>query len=171
MDYVQANDTCIQCHSQGRPLANPIEGNYYDWPVGYHVGRNLAEYWQLEEHTLGETTFTHFPDGTAHKNRMQGNDFVQSVMYRRGVTCSTCHDVHGTDKPCTVAHARQRRSAWTVTARVYRMARARRRSKLTPTTRPARREVNASTATCRRSRRQSLRSRCARILLRSSPRR
>jgi len=29
---------------------------------------------------LGETTFTHFPDGTAHKNRMQGNDFVQSVM-------------------------------------------------------------------------------------------
>ena len=21
-------------------------------------------------------TFTHFPDGTAHKNRMQGNDFV-----------------------------------------------------------------------------------------------
>ena len=28
-----ANDTCIQCHSQGRPLKNPIEGKYYDWPV------------------------------------------------------------------------------------------------------------------------------------------
>ena len=28
----------------------------------------------------------HFADGTAHKNRMQGNDFVQSLMYRRGVT-------------------------------------------------------------------------------------
>jgi predicted CXXCH cytochrome family protein len=27
---------------------------------------------------------------------MQGNDFVQSVMYRRGVTCFSCHDVHGT---------------------------------------------------------------------------
>ena len=27
---------------------------------------------------------------------MQGNDFVQSVMYTRGVTCSSCHDVHGT---------------------------------------------------------------------------
>ena len=95
-DYVRANDTCIQCHSQGRPLTNPIGGKYYDWPVGYHVGLNLADYWRLEEHTLGETTFTHFPDGTAHKNRMQGNDFVQSVMYRRGVTCFTCHDVHGT---------------------------------------------------------------------------
>jgi predicted CXXCH cytochrome family protein len=97
MDYVSANDTCIQCHSQGRPLTNPIEGKYYDWPVGYHVGLNLGDFWQLEEHTLGETTFTHYPDGSAHKNRMQGNDFVQSVMYRRGVTCFSCHDVHGTD--------------------------------------------------------------------------
>ena len=97
MDFVAASDTCIQCHSQGRPLTNPIEGKYYDWPVGYHVGSNLRDFWQLEEHTLGETTFTHYPDGTAHKNRMQGNDFVQSVMYRRGVTCFSCHDVHGTD--------------------------------------------------------------------------
>jgi predicted CXXCH cytochrome family protein len=97
MDYVRANDSCIQCHSQGRPLTSPIEGKYYDWPVGYKVGLNLRDFWQLEEHTLGEMTFTHFPDGSAHKNRMQGNDFVQSVMYRRGVTCASCHDVHGTD--------------------------------------------------------------------------
>jgi predicted CXXCH cytochrome family protein len=96
MDYVSASDTCIQCHSQGRPLKNPIEGQYYDWPVGYRVGLNLRDYWQLEDHKLGELTFTHFPEGTAHKNRMQGNDFVQSVMYRRGVTCADCHDVHGT---------------------------------------------------------------------------
>ncbi len=41
-------------------------------------------------------SFTHFADGTAHKNRMQGNDFVQSLMYKRGVTCFSCHDVHGT---------------------------------------------------------------------------
>jgi predicted CXXCH cytochrome family protein len=97
MDYVQANDTCIQCHSQGRPLTDPIEGRHYDWPVGYHAGAKLRDFWQLEEHTLGATTFTHYADGTAHKNRMQGNDFVQSVMYRRGVTCFDCHDVHGTD--------------------------------------------------------------------------
>ena len=97
MDYVAASDTCIQCHSQGQPRSNPIEGKYYDWPVGYHVGLKLADYWQLEDHTLGEAqNFLYFPDGTAHKNRMQGNDFVQSVMYRRGVTCFDCHDVHGT---------------------------------------------------------------------------
>ena len=95
MDYVHANDTCIQCHSQGRPLTNPIEGKYYDWPVGFSAGGNLQDFWQLEEHTLGATTFTHYAEGTAHKNRMQGNDFVQSIMYRRGITCFTCHDVHG----------------------------------------------------------------------------
>jgi predicted CXXCH cytochrome family protein len=97
MDYVSASDTCIQCHSQGQPLTSPIEGKYYDWPVGYHAGLKLKDFWKLEDHTLGETTFTHFPDGTAHKNRMQGNDFVQSVMYRRGITCFDCHDVHGTE--------------------------------------------------------------------------
>ena len=95
LDYVAAADTCIQCHSQGRPLTNPIGGKYYDWPVGFHVGMKLQDTWKLEDHRLGDTTFTHFPDGTAHKNRMQGNDFVQSLMYTRGVSCLTCHDAHG----------------------------------------------------------------------------
>jgi predicted CXXCH cytochrome family protein len=97
LDSVRANDTCIQCHSQGQPLKNPIEGKYYDWPVGFNMGEKLHDFWKLEEHKLGETTFTHYADGTAHKNRMQGNDFVQSVMYERGVKCSSCHDVHGTE--------------------------------------------------------------------------
>src|SRR6185437_5930387 len=95
-NYVQANDACIACHSQGQPLSNPIKGQYYDWPVGYHAGLKLSDYWKLEPHVFGETSFTHYPDGTAHKNRMQGNDFVQSLMYTRGVTCFSCHDVHGT---------------------------------------------------------------------------
>jgi predicted CXXCH cytochrome family protein len=97
LNYVQANDVCIQCHSQGRPLKNPIAGKYYDWPVGFRSGLDLKNFWQLEEHKLGETSFTHFADGTAHKNRMQGNDFTQSLMYTHGVACFSCHDVHGTE--------------------------------------------------------------------------
>lgn len=97
LDFVRANDTCIQCHSQGQPLTNPIEGRYYDWPVGFTQGGQLKNSWKLEEHKLGETSFTHFADGTGHKNRMQGNDFVQSQMYKRGVTCFSCHAPHGSD--------------------------------------------------------------------------
>lgn len=115
MDSFASNDTCIQCHSQGQPKTKLIEGKAYDWPVGYEVGRRLQDFWTLEETTLGQTDFLHYADGTAHKNRMQGNDFVQSVMYEKGVTCASCHDVHGTenyaqlrkpaDKICLDCHA------------------------------------------------------------------
>jgi len=55
----------FQCHSQGQPPASPIKGKYYDWPVGFQVGLKLSDFWKLEEHKLGETSFTHFGDGTA----------------------------------------------------------------------------------------------------------
>lgn len=96
LDYVRGVDVCIQCHSQGQPLEKPIEGVYYDWPVGYEPGDRLADFWELEQPELGEETFTHWPEGSAHKNRMQGNDYVTSLMYTRGVRCWGCHDVHGT---------------------------------------------------------------------------
>jgi hypothetical protein len=43
LDYVQANDACVQCHSQGQPLMNPIKGKYYDWPVGFSHGQETAD--------------------------------------------------------------------------------------------------------------------------------
>ncbi|HEY4012829.1 MAG TPA: c-type cytochrome [Polyangiaceae bacterium] len=105
LGYVAANDVCIQCHSQGRPVQSTIGGRAYDWPVGYEVPGRLSDVWRLEEHRLGETTFTHFADGTAHKNRMQGNDFVTSAMYTHRVTCFSCHDVHGTEHPANLRKA------------------------------------------------------------------
>jgi predicted CXXCH cytochrome family protein len=96
LDSMQATNVCIQCHSQGQPVSNPIDGKYWDWPVGFQVGMDLKNFWKLEEYKLGEETFTHFADGSGHKNRMQGNDFVQSAMYTHGVACNSCHDPHGT---------------------------------------------------------------------------
>lgn len=96
LDLVRGNDVCIQCHSQGKPRETPLNGVYYDWPVGFEPGKRLADFWEFEEHKLGEETFTHWPEGSAHKNRMQGNDYVQSAMYRKGVACWDCHDAHGT---------------------------------------------------------------------------
>ena len=94
LDSVRANDTCMQCHSQGRPLKDPIQGKHYDWPVGFLPGERLADYWMLEPTKLGTTSFYQFADMTARKNRMQGNDFVQSNMYHRGLRCFDCHQVH-----------------------------------------------------------------------------
>jgi predicted CXXCH cytochrome family protein len=99
LDYVRANDVCMQCHTQGRPTTLPIHGEYPDWPVGYLPGDRLADFWHLEEARLGTQDFYFFPDGSAHKNRMQGNDFVQSNMYHRGLRCFDCHQVHSNKNP------------------------------------------------------------------------
>ena len=84
----------LQCHSQGRPIQSPVNGEYVDWPVGYLPGQRLADVWKFEEAHLGRRTFTTGRTLTAHKNRMQGNDFTQSVMGHRGLRCFDCHDVH-----------------------------------------------------------------------------
>ena len=60
-DYVQANDTCIQCHSQGQPLTNPIKGQYYDWAVGYHAGLKLADYLEAGAAQAGRDQLHPFP--------------------------------------------------------------------------------------------------------------
>ncbi len=150
-----ASNVCVQCHSQGQPIAKPIDGKYYDWAVGYRPGLKLQDFWQLEEHKLGETTFTHFADGTAHKNRMQGNDFVQSLMYTRGVMCSTCHDVHGTANNADLRKPPQRDVPDVSWPAVGRTVRTRRRSNSTRTTRRTPPAVSASAAICRRSKRSS----------------
>lgn len=117
LDHIRADDICIQCHSQGVPADNPIDEKYFDWPVGFRPGHRLADVWVLDTPHLGEATFTHWPEGSAHKNRMQGNDYVQSQMYVDGVTCFGCHDVHGTtheadlvapaDELCATCHQPQ----------------------------------------------------------------
>jgi predicted CXXCH cytochrome family protein len=103
LDFVRANDVCMQCHSQGRPLQDPIAGKHYDWPVGFLPGDRLADTWSLERLKPGTTDFYQYPDLTGHKNRMQGNDFVQSNMYHRVLRCFDCHQVHSNTNPSNLA--------------------------------------------------------------------
>ena len=97
LDFVRANDVCIQCHSTGDSARNPIEGKNYAWPVGFRPGTVLKDFWKMDDRNALGPDNSYYPDGTGHGNRMQGNDFVTSVMYTRGVTCFSCHDVHGTE--------------------------------------------------------------------------
>jgi len=83
------------------PLAGPSIEESSEWQV-LRLGRRVPS-WRRAQRCVAtgrtqtwRSTFTHFPDGTAHKNRMQGNDFTSSLMYTHGVTCFSCHDVHGT---------------------------------------------------------------------------
>ncbi len=105
LDGVRANDVCLQCHSQGRNVQTPTNGEYVDYPVGYLPGQRLADVWRFEEPRMGTKDFYYWQDTTAHKNRMQGNDFVQSVMYHRDVRCFDCHDVHSNKHPSNLVAA------------------------------------------------------------------
>ncbi len=83
-------EVCQACHQAGKP-----EGTEYAWPVGYQPGKKLGDYWQGFEPEPGKQTSEFWSNGTAHKNRVQGNTFAQSVMHAHGLQCSNCHDSHG----------------------------------------------------------------------------
>src|SRR5579871_3415758 len=159
MDYVAASDTCIQCHSQGQPLANPIEGKYYDWPVGYNAGLKLQDYWKLEEHTLGApANFLHFPEAQRTRIACRATISCKASCIRaasRVSVVTTCM-ARRTTRSCA---CRPTNSASPVTARNRRMVRAPRRSSNTRITKTERRAAGAWTATCRRSKPKVLRAR------------
>jgi predicted CXXCH cytochrome family protein len=82
-------DVCLSCHQAGKP-----PGDEYAWPVGYQPGMDLSKYWHGFK-PEGKETAELWPNGTAHKNRVQGNTFPQSVMAHSGLQCSNCHESHG----------------------------------------------------------------------------
>ncbi len=83
-------DVCLACHAAGKPHG---EQKDYAWPVGYTPGDDLGKYWKAFA-PEGKQTPEFWPGGTAHKNRVQGNTFVQSVMHDNALQCSNCHDMH-----------------------------------------------------------------------------
>lgn len=87
-------EVCLSCHQAGRPA-----GNEYAWAVGYQPGKKLSDYWHGLEPQPGKQTAEFWDDGTAHKNRVQGNTFTHSIMHGAGIQCSNCHDSHGSRYP------------------------------------------------------------------------
>ena len=55
----------------------------------------LSKFWHGFEHEDGKQTAEFWHNGTAHKNRVQGNTFLRSLMYHAGLQYSNCHDSHG----------------------------------------------------------------------------
>ncbi len=88
----RGNMVCFQCHMSGRPPEGEFEK--YAWPVGYKPGDDFNKYWVYARPT-GENIYELWADGFAHKNRVQGNTFIQSKMYSNRLRCFTCHDPHG----------------------------------------------------------------------------
>lgn len=84
-------DVCLACHQAGKPKGT----NDYAWAVGYQPGKTLTDFWQGFEPESGKQTAEFWANGTAHKNRVQGNTYTHSVMHTRGLQCSNCHDAHG----------------------------------------------------------------------------
>ena len=155
LDSVHANDICIQCHSQGQPLTNPIEGRYYDWPVGFHAGLDLKDFWQLEEHKLGRDDV----HALRRRHGAQEPDAGQRLRAERDVHARR----HLLQLPRRARHAEQRRPDQAGERHLpdvprpevaERSARAR-RSSSTRIIAPAAPATSASAATCRRSSRRS----------------
>lgn len=84
-------DVCLSCHQAGKPSTSAE----YAWAVGYQPGKTLTDFWRGFEPEPGKQTAEFWANGTAHKNRVQGNTYTHSVMHARGLQCSNCHDAHG----------------------------------------------------------------------------
>ena len=75
----QQPEACGQCHARRGSLDEP-----------YSHGKSLADTHQVALLDDG----LYFADGQIHEEVYVYGSFVQSRMYRAGVTCSDCHDPH-----------------------------------------------------------------------------
>ena len=89
LSTARSMDICLSCHQSGKP-----NDEKYAWPVGFQPGAELAKFWHGFKPEKGKEDAEFWPNGTAHKNRVQGNTFVQSVMFDHGIQCTNCHDMH-----------------------------------------------------------------------------
>ena len=79
---------CGQCHTRGKS-----PDGKWDHPIGFRVGDILtAEHFKVAE-KKDENAW--WPDGSVKQHRQQYPMWKESRHARAGVTCITCHTIHG----------------------------------------------------------------------------
>jgi nitrate/TMAO reductase-like tetraheme cytochrome c subunit len=105
VDPIRSNEVCLQCHMRNydkrledkTKTLKDLMGDVRDYPLGYEPGLPLIQYKTAID--LEDKKF--FGNGVGKKNRMQGNEYVHSGMYKHGVTCINCHNPHSLDNSST----------------------------------------------------------------------
>jgi len=101
-DPIRSNEVCLQCHMRNRDY-RLVEHNMSvkdlwmdakDYPFGYEAGKALVDYKSPAPFTQGKETKEFWANGSAKKNRSQGNEYIHDAMYAHGITCINCHNPH-----------------------------------------------------------------------------
>ncbi len=106
-DPRRATELCLQCHMRNRDkrletqTLQDIFGDVRDYPKGFEPGMPLMAYKLQAPFEPGQESSEFYANGIGKKNRMQGNEFVHSAMYKHGITCVNCHDPHLLDSTTT----------------------------------------------------------------------
>ena len=101
-DPIRTNEVCFQCHMRNRDKRMETQNlqvkdlwmDAKDYPEGYEPGKPLISYKLPAPFALGKETKEFWANGTAKKNRTQGNEYIHDRMYQHGITCINCHDPH-----------------------------------------------------------------------------
>ena len=101
-DPIRTNEVCLQCHMRNRDkkledknvTVKSLFNKAKDYPYGYEAGKALINYKLPAPMIKGVQTKEFWANGSARKNRTQGNEYVNDAMYKHGITCINCHNPH-----------------------------------------------------------------------------
>ena len=94
-------DLCGACHSRGHAEVEEHGApTRLRFPHDYLPGEPLAEHYGFDQPVPGETTASHWPDGSSRAHHQQAMDYRMDAHYTEaGMSCTSCHDVHDRRHP------------------------------------------------------------------------
>lgn len=87
---------CGSCHNRGKSTQHKGAG----WPVGYEPGKALEAFYKSTSFKGGDVKHV-YANEFSKGHHQQYIDWQQSVHYKEGVTCTSCHYVHQIGLPPT----------------------------------------------------------------------